>query len=114
MEKITPITLTTEKGDKYVLDFDRESVLFAEDSGFVVDDADKYPMSTGYKIFYYSLRKNHPDKTYEWAKDFVDETFGGVNNIPAAIIERLGALYTAAFTSLGDKKSKNAKVTVEM
>ena len=114
MEKLTPITLTTETGRKYILDFDRESVLFAEDSGFVIDDVDKYPMSSTYKFIYFALRKNHPELTYEWTKDFVDKSFGGVKNVPNAILERLGQLYAAAFTSLGDKNSKNAKVTVEM
>lgn len=114
MEKLTPITLTTETGRKYILDFDRESVLFAEDSGFVIDDVDKYPMSSTYKFIYFALRKNHPDLSYEWTKDFVDKSFGGVKNVPNALLERLGQLYAATFTSLGDKNSKNAKVTVEM
>lgn len=114
MEKLTPITLTTETGRKYILDFDRESVLFAEDSGFVIDDVDKYPMSSTYKFIYFALHKNHPELSYEWTKDFVDKSFGGVKNVPNAILERLGQLYAAAFTSLGDKNSKNAKVTVEM
>ena len=113
MAKARPITLTTEVGEKYILDFDRESALRAEDNGFILEEAGKYPLSSTYKLFYFSLYKNHPNLTYEWAKNFLDEQFGGINGLPEGFIERLGQLYAQTFGSLAGE-SKNAKVRVEL
>ena len=114
-DRVKPITLTLDNGKKYVLDFDRDSALYAEEHGFSITDAEKSPLSSSYKIFYFAMLKNHPEVTYEFAKDFIDKQFGGVAKLPKGFIARLGELYTSTFGSLNDEEEvKNPHVTVDM
>ena len=114
--QINPIKVTTEDGHIYTLEFDRESVCYAEEHGFNIEEAMKFPMTGTYKLVYFALRKHHPFMSYEKAKNFVDECFGGVAGLPAGFAERLGELYAAPFGALtdGEGDGKNAKATVEM
>lgn len=59
-DKINPIRITLkESGDSYELDFNRDSVRFAEAHSFEVDDVTKFPTTKIPELFYYSMRKNH-------------------------------------------------------
>lgn len=114
MERVNPVKITAEDGRVFTLDFDRETALYAEEHGFVIDDVEKFPMSSSYKLFYFALRKNHPHYTYDRAKDLLDELFGGLTGLPERFMERLGLLYAQSAGSLNDEDAvKNVKATVE-
>ena len=111
-----PLILTdNDTGDKYTLEFSRESVKFAEARGFDVEDVGKYPMTKVPDLFFYAFRKNHRGVPRERTDRMLFDDLKGLS--PAAI-ERLLALYTAPFEALvvaeDDGGEKNARMTVEL
>lgn len=106
-EKIKPIVLTdTENGDKFTLEFSRESVKFAEMHGFNMDDVEKYPMTKIPELFYYAFRMHHKNI----ARDKTDKIFfNDLGGISSAVVERLGLLYAAPLKHLLVMKMKNQK-----
>lgn len=112
--KIKPIKITTEDGKTYTLEFDRDSVLNAEENGFAIEEADRFPLSSTYKLIYFAFYKHHPEKSYEWVKNFIDEIFGGINGLPKGFMDRLGEMYASGYGSLSDGTSKNVKARVEL
>ena len=114
-EEIRPLILhDTETGMDYTLEFNRESVMFAEQRGFKIDDVGDYPMSKTYELFYYAFRMHHRNISREKTDKIINEDWGGIGGIPDGVLERLGLLYTVPFGTLTDKEDKNPpKVTVE-
>jgi hypothetical protein len=115
-EKIKPLVLTdNETGDKYVLEFSRESVKFAEARGFSVEDSVKFPQTKIPDLFYFAFRKNHRNISRERTDRML---FDDLQGLPTAAIERLLMLYNEPLNALirtdEDGKPKNAKVTVEL
>ena len=113
-EEIRPLILhDNENNVDYTLEFNRESVMFAESRGFVLDEVEKIPMTRIYELFYYSFRMHHRNVPREKTDKIINE-WGGIAGIPDGVLERLGMLYAAPFGSLTDKEDKNPpKVTVE-
>lgn len=113
-EKIKPIILTdVGTGDKYTLDFNRDSVRFAESRGFAIMDVEKYPM-TMYDLFFYAFRMHHRNVPREKTDKFIDEGFGGIAGMPAAMVERLVELYAQTFGSLVENDTENPRIVVDM
>ena len=114
-EQVKPIIIhDTENGYDYTLEFDRDSVRFAEARGFDIDDVGKYPMTKIPELFFYAFRMHHKNVSREKTDRILFEELGG---LPEGVAERLGALYAAPFEALSHKKDdkvKNPKVTVEM
>lgn len=113
-EEVRPLVLHDEEtGADYTLEFNRESVKFAEARGFVIDDVDRFPMTKTYELFYYAFRMHHRNVSREKTDKIIDD-WGGVANIPDGVLERLGMLYSAPFGTLRDEGEKNPpKVTVQ-
>lgn len=112
-ETINPIIITNnDTGEKYTLEFTRETVKFAERHGFDFDNIDRYPMTTVPELFYYAFRAHHKSVTKDNADKILFEDLGGISN---AMVKRLGQLYTKPFEELTceDGETKNAKMTVE-
>ena len=112
-EKVRPIILhDTESGDDYTLEFNRESIRFAEARGFSIEDVGKYPMTKLPELFYYAFRMHHKNVSREKTDRILFDDLGGM---PDGMAERLGALYGVPFEALtnGNEKGKNSKVTVE-
>lgn len=109
IEKVNPIELEGEDGTKYVLDFDRESIEWAERHGFSVTDlSDGKLMVGGPELFYYSFRKHHPRMTKQQTDKILFEDLEG---FPDGMIEQLGNLYAQGYNALiqteeAAKKSK--------
>lgn len=60
MNEVKPMIITDmETGDQYTLEFDKESVRFAESRGFDLDDVAKYPLTKVEELFWYAFRKHH-------------------------------------------------------
>ena len=112
-EKVKPIILTdNETGDEYTLEFSRESIRFAEQRGFDIDDVGKYPMTKLPELFFYAFRMHHKNVSRE-KTDMI--LFDDRKGMPKGMAERLGALYAAPFEALSnDGEGKNSKMTVEM
>ena len=115
MEKVNPIRLTDrDSGEVYELDFSRESVKFAEQREFVLEDVQKYVASKIPEFFYYAFRKNHRAMSRQQT-DKLLETMGGLT---PKILERLVLLYQQAQMSNNlqedEDLEKNGAVTVEL
>lgn len=108
-----PIILKN-KDTEYTLEFNRESVKFAEARGFKFEDVANFPMSKIPELFFYAFRMHHKNVARE-KTDKILEELGG---LPEGFIERLVELYTAPFDFLtvveeGEER-KNSKWAVEM
>ena len=111
INEVKPLVVRDDKtGIEYTLEFNRESVRFAENHGFVLDEVSKYPMTRVYELWYYAFRMHHKSVSREKTDALLDE-LGGVKDTPAAVFERLGALYTEGFNTLG---GENPTVTVTL
>lgn len=115
-EKVKALILNdTESGEKYILEFSRESIRFAEQRGFVVDEVIKYPVTKVPEFFYYAFRKNHKNVSRERTDRMLYEDLGGLSS---AVIERLIQLYmepqNALIRTEEDGETKNARMTVEL
>ena len=113
-ERVKPIIIHDAENEiDYTLEFNRESVRFAEARGFDIDDVGKYPMTKLPELFYYAFRMHHKNVSREKADRILFDDLGG---LPDGAAERLGALYAAPFEALSnkDEKVKNPKVTVEL
>jgi hypothetical protein len=119
MERVKPITLTDNRnGKKYVLEFSRNTVRFAEGRGFNINTIGKKPMTDLSDLFYYAFLMHNPTMKQEETDEMIDKGFGGLNNIPAKVFKRLGELYNQAFVTLTDEEEKeikaNPRIAVEM
>ena len=113
-ERVNPIIIRNEDtNDVYTLEFDRESVRFAEQRGFDIEDVPKFPLTKVPELFWYSFRMHHKSVSKEKADRILFDDLGGM---PEGAVERLIKLYGATLNSLNnsDGKSKNPNVTVEM
>ena len=113
-EQVKPIIIHDEENAiDYTLEFNRESVRFAEARGFDIEDVGKYPMTKIPELFFYSFRMHHKNVSREKTDRILFDELGGM---PEGMAERLGALYAAPFEALssGTGEGKNRKMTVEM
>ncbi len=114
-ERINPVRITDcDTGNVYELDFSRESVRFAEQRGFKLEEVNDFPVTKFSELFYFALRKNHKSLSKEKA-DKLYEKLGGMTE---KLLIRLIQLYQQAAVSnnLQDEEEleKNEHVTVEL
>lgn len=115
-EQVKPIVIhDPDNNMDYTLEFNRDSIRFAEARRFDIDDVGRFPMTKVPELFYYAFRMHHMNISREKTDKIFFEGLGGFENLPAGFAERLGALYNVPFTSLeeGGKKG-NPKMTVEL
>ena len=112
-EQVKPIIIHDAENEiDYTLEFNRETVRFAEARGFDIEDVSKYPMSKLPELFFYAFRMHHKNVSREKTDRILFDDLGGM---PNGMAERLGALYASPFEALtnNSEKTKNSKVTVE-
>ena len=115
MERVNPITITdNETGAVYTLEFDRDAIRRAEESGFSLSDVGRYPLKA-YDLWHYSFYMHHQRdfatrKLTRAKTDEMLDSIGGALGAPEGLWGRLGDLYAQAFDTLGDEK--NARMTV--
>jgi len=114
-ERINPIRITDKKtGEVYELDFNRESLYFADQQEFKVNEVTVYPNTNIPRLFYYAFRKNHRKMTKAQTDSLLDRLGG----LTPKMIERLILLYEQAATAnrVQDEEDleKNADMAVEM
>lgn len=114
-ERIPSAHITdNETGVKYELDFNRESIAFAERHEFALEDVARYPSTGVANLFYYAFRMHHKSVSRE-KTDKLMEKWGG---LPEKLISRLIDLYKQAQTVgtilTTEEAEKNAAVTLEL
>lgn len=115
-DRVDSIKLTDERtGMVYELDFNRESVMFAEDRGFQLSDVQRYPVSKLPELFYYSFRAHHRNISKANTDKFL-ERLGGLS---VSVIERLILLYNQAtlannIVETTEEMGKNGEMAVEL
>lgn len=114
-ERVNPVRLTVNStGKTYELDFNRDSVRFAEAHGFEVDNITRFPATKIPEFFYFAMRKNHKGLS----RTQTDNIFEEIGGVTGKVLARLIALYNQAALAhvIADDEDyeKNAKVTVEM
>lgn len=114
-DHINPLRIIdNQTGKTYELDFSRESVKFAENRGFRIDEIATFPVSRIPDLFYYSFRKNHKNV----ARSQTDSLLESMGGLTSAVLERLNQLYNqAALSNLiatDEDAAKNERVTVEL
>lgn len=114
-EQIKPMRLTdNQSGAVYELDFNRDSVRFAEGREFVLEDVRKFPNTKIEELFYYAFRKNHR----KLSRSQTDEILKRKHGLTGPELERLLQLYTqAALTYViaeDEDEGKNSEFAVEL
>ena len=105
-----PIILKS-KDTEYTLEFNKESVAFAEMRGFKIDDVSDFPMTKIPEIFFYAFRMHHKNV----ARDKTNKILEEMGGLPEGFVARLVELYTAPFDYLLEgEETKNSEWTVEM
>lgn len=114
MAKIKPIVIKN-KDEEYTLEFNRESIKFAEARGFKIEDVSNFPMTKLPELFFYAFRMHHKNVAREKTDKILFEELGG---IPEGLLERLAELYAQPFEALtiveDGEERKNSKWSVEM
>lgn len=105
-ERIKPITLNdTETGKEYTLEFNRKTIVMAENAGLDLLNGTAKPATTILTLWYYAFKMHHPTITQVQA----EKLFDNLGTIPDGLVERLIELYQAGMESLCDE---NPKATV--
>ena len=114
-EEIKPILLKDkETGEvEYTLEFDRDTVKFAEARRFDIDEIDRFTYTKSVELFWYAFRMHHKSVSLEKAERILTEDLGGMTK---GMLQRLVQLYNKPYDVLGqtEESAKNATMTVEM
>ena len=111
-DKVKPVILHDVENEKdYTLEFNRDTIKFAEGRGFRMEDVDNFPMTKIPEFFWYSFRMHHPSVSLNQAEKMLDR-MGGMGE---ALGRRLGELWAVPFEALNSGgEEKNSSVTVEL
>ena len=116
-DRVKPIVLRDQKtNDIYVLEFNRDSIKFAESRGFKIAAFDEGAViTTVEELFFYAFRMHQPKITRAETDKILYEKLGGM---PAGMLERLVDLYIEPLKALrqdADEEGnvKNATMTAE-
>lgn len=115
-EPVKPIILRDDKTNEvYVLEFNRDSIKFAEARKFDINALSEGGVSISAieDLFAYAFRMHHPNVTKAQTDKILYDRLGGV---PEGLLERLVELYLVPFNSLirTEDSAKNATMTMEL
>ena len=111
MDTINPIVIRdTDKKCEYTLEFDRDTVRFAESRGFKLEQVDEFPMTKIPEFFWYAFRMHHKSIALNQAEEILRQ-IGGMNE---KIAKRLLELWAKTYETLGTEEEKNPNMTVEL
>lgn len=119
-ERVRAAKITDEDtGMVYTLDFNRESVVFAERNGFEIEAVGKFPASTIPELFYYAFRMHHGPKKGNISRGQTDAILERLKGVSPEFLERLILLYSQAAYSNNvvettEEMGKNGHMTVEL
>ena len=107
-EKVKPIVIqdAVTGEDKYILEFSRESIRWAENRGFVISELSNRLVGGTEDLIYYAFRMHHPGMSKQQVNDIIAEI-----GVPDGMIERLVSLYNQGVEELTDVK-ENPKFSI--
>ena len=112
---VKPIVLRDDVGNVYVLEFNRDTIKFAEARGFKVQVLeDGVSMSAIEELFFYAFRMHHPNMSKANTDKILYEDLGGLHE---GMLERLVELFLTPFNTLiatSEDAVKNSKMTVDL
>lgn len=97
-----------KNGEKYVLEYTRESVSLMERQGFEIDELTKKPMLMLPLAFQGLFYKNHKRVT----KKFVDEVYDGFKD-KEKLLETIATMLEECYSSLTDEKQGEDSGNIE-
>lgn len=115
-EKVKPIRLIdNETGESYILEFNRDTVKWAEQRGFDPELVTKFPMTVGHDFFFYAFRMHHKNIARDKTDFILDEVLGGINETTGKIFGRLIDLYYETYSTFTDEEAEaNPRMAVEL
>ena len=109
--EIKPVVIhDLDKQRDYTLEFNRDTIKFAESRGFILADCDRFSMTKIPEFFWYAFRMHHPSVSLQQAENILDR-MGGMSE---ALAERLGELWRVPFDVLTYTEGEEKNVTVTM
>lgn len=111
IKEIKPIYLTGDRGEAYILEFDRATVKYAEQHGFNTD-AETIRITDAEELFFYAFRKHHPNISRADSDKILYEKLHG---FPKGMFERLVELFALPYNALvqTEEDEKNATMTAQ-
>lgn len=117
-KNVSPIILKNpDTHEEFVLEFNAESVKFAEQRGFALDDCDRAPLTKIPELFYYAFRMHHR----RMSKAETDRIyFNDLGGLQRDVFRRLVELYSLPYECLfrddddGEDENRPIKFTVTM
>ena len=108
-----PIVLRSpDNHEVYILEFNRDSIRRAEQSGFDIKQIDTQKLSAIEDLFFWSFAKNCPKMTRAKAMNILYDDLGGIT---PEILDRLAKLWVKAYmTLINSAERKNPKMIIEM
>lgn len=115
-EKVKPIRLIdNETGESYILEFNRDTVKWAEQRGFVPEQVTQFPMTVGADFFFYAFRMHHKNIARDKTDKILFDVLGGINERTGKIFARLMELYVGTYSSFSDEEAEaNPRMAVEL
>ena len=111
MERVKPIVIKdNENNREYTLEFDRDSVRFAENRGFKLNEVDEYSMTKVPEFFWYAFRMHHKSISMTQAEEILRQ----IGGLTEPIAKRLVELWYQTYNSLGSEETKNPNMAVEL
>lgn len=115
-EELKPLYLTdNETGMRYELDFNADSLSFAENRDFRADDIGHFPVTKIPELWYYAFRMHHRNLS----RTQTDALLKKVGGLTQDMAIRLAGLYAqaqerASIFQSDDAMEKNTRMTVEI
>lgn len=119
-DRVNSVLITdNDSGNTYELDFCRDSIRFAEQRGFILDDVPRFPATKWYEFFFYAFRMHHRNMARNQTDALLDK-YGGMT---PSLLDRLIDLYNQALVANNagenvyqedEDAAKNSHVTVEL
>lgn len=110
-ENVKPIIIRdNETDEEYTLEFNKESVIFAERHGFDINELTRFPMTKIPEFFYYAFRMHHK----ALSRGQTDKILEKLGKLPEGFVERLANLYTVPFEYMVDDDEENERKNSEM
>lgn len=111
MERVKPIVIKDKENKReYTLEFNRDSVRFAENRGFKLEDVDQYTMTKVPEFFWYAFRMHHMNVSLSQAEEILKQ----IGGLTTPIAQRLVQLWVQTYESLGNEETKNPNMAVEL
>ena len=119
-DRIAPAYIEDKNtGTEYCLDFNRESVKYAESRGFELENVIKFPVTYFPEFFFLAFRAHHGPKNGNISRIKTDAIYEALGGFSPEFLERLIDLYNQAQLSNNavettEEMGKNSNVAVRL